>query len=115
MAKKRTFKQPRKKLEDYVCRVSSRMPEWAREYLSDKGIESEFHYSLLSKEQCIAIDLAESLYHQETQGHIRVTYDSKKDSEPQAEPTQQARNTSYEWEVDVDCEDPNAHSQENLS
>ena len=92
MAKKQRNKQSSEKPKVAVGRVSDRMPEWMREYLSGKGIEGEFNVSKLSKEQCIAIDLAETLYHQETQGHIRVTYDPKKDSEPQAEPTQQAGN-----------------------
>ena len=82
-----------------------------QEFLADKGIEDEFNLSTLSKEQCIALDLAERLYQQEMAGQITVTYDPPVDSEPQAELTDQARNTQYERHVDPDGEDSDTPSQ----
>ena len=102
MVKKRTVKQFKKKLEDDVCRVSSRMPDWAREYLADNGIEGEFRYSLLSKEQCLALELAERLFHQESQGQIRVTYDPRKHPEPQPEYAQETPISPLETQEDAE-------------
>ena len=106
MGKKQPNKQSTKKSEDNVCRVSSRMPDWAREYLSDNGIEGEFRYSLLSKEQCLAIELAERLFHQESQGLIRVTYDPRKHKEPQPELADGVQDRSTQ--KDNDTGDPEA-------
>lgn len=114
MAKKRHIKQSSKKPKDDVGRVTGRMPEWMREYLADKGIEGEFCLSKLSKEQCLALDLVERLFQQEMTGLISVTYDPQRHSEPQAELTEQARNAHYERQVNLDGEDSNSTSQENL-
>ncbi len=78
------------------------MPEWMREYLSGKGIESEFNDSKLSKEQCIALELAERLFHQESQGQIRVTYDPRKHTEPQPELAGGAQDKSTQTDNDAD-------------
>ena len=102
MVKKRSNMQFKKKSEDTVCRVSSRMPEWAREYLADNGIEGEFRYSKLSKEQCIALELAERLFHQESQGQIRVTYDPRKHPEPQSEYAQETDNSALDRQGDLE-------------
>jgi len=98
--KKQPNKQSSRKQKEESCRVSSRMPEWAREYLADNGIEGEFRYSLLSKEQCLALELAERLFHQESQGQIRVTYDPKKHPEPQPEPVQETENPGFQRQED---------------
>ena len=96
MAKKRNSKQSSSKPRDDVRRVTGRMPEWMQEYLSDKGIEGEFSLSKLSKEQCLALELAEHLFHQESQGHIRATYDPRKYPEPQPEYAQETGNSALE-------------------
>jgi hypothetical protein len=44
------------------------MPQWMREFLADKGIDGEFNLSTLSKEQCLALDLAERLSQKEMTG-----------------------------------------------
>jgi len=100
--KKQHNRQGSSKPKDDVCRVSDRMPEWAREYLSDKGIEGEFRYSLLSKEQCLALELAERLFQQESQGQIRVTYDPRKHAEPQPELANGAQDRSTQKDNDAD-------------
>ena len=78
------------------------MPEWAREYLADNGIEGEFCLSNLSKEQCIAVELAERLFHQESQGQIRVTYDPRKHPEPQPELADGVQDRSTQENNDAD-------------
>jgi hypothetical protein len=100
--KKQHVRQGSSKPKDDVCRVSDRMPEWAREYLSDNGIEGEFRYSLLSKEQCLALELAERLFHQESQGQIRVTYDPRKHTEPQPEYAQETGNSALDRQGEVE-------------
>ncbi len=102
MAKKQKNKQRSEKTKVAVGRVSDRMPEWMREYLSGKGIEGEFNLSKLSKEQCIALELAERLFHQESQGQIRVTYDPRKHPEPQPELADGAQDKSTQKDNDAD-------------
>jgi hypothetical protein len=114
MAKKQHNKQSSKKSKDDICRVTDRMPEWMREFLADKGIEGEFNLSKLSKWQCLALDFAEGLCQQEMKGLITVTYDPQRHSEPQAELTEQARNSHLERQVNLDGEDSNSTSQETL-
>ena len=103
MAKKKQHnRQSSRKPKEDVCRVSDRMPEWARDYLADNGIEGEFRYSLLSKEQCLALELAERLFHQESQGQIRVTYDPRKHPEPQPEYAQETPSSPLETQEDAE-------------
>ena len=58
-----------------MYKITYRMPAWMREFLADHGLEGEFSLSKLSKEQWLAIDLAERLCQQEMSGLICVTYD----------------------------------------
>ena len=111
MAKKRVNKISIRKPIDEVCRVTGRMPEWMQQYLADKGIEGEISFSKLSKEQCLALDLADRLCQQEMKGLINVIYDPHINSEPQAELTDQARNTYDNRQVNADGEDPEVASQ----
>lgn len=108
MAKKQHNKQSSKKSKDDICRVTDRMPEWMREFLADKGIQGEFSLSKLSKEQCLALDLAERLWQEEMKGLINVSYDPQRHLEPQGELAEQARNAHYERQVDLDGEDSEA-------
>lgn len=112
MTKKKPVKPKTRKPVDDICRVTGRMPEWMREYLADKGIEGEFSFSKLSKEQCLALDLADRLCQQEMKGLINVTYDPHINSEPQAELTDQAINTYYQKQANSYCEDANSASRE---
>ena len=105
MAKKRLNKHTSRKHIDEVCRVTGRIPEWMQQYLADKGIEGEISFSKLSKEQCLALDLADRLCQQEMKGLINVTYDPHINSEPQAELTDQAKNAYTDRQVNVDGED----------
>jgi len=114
MDKKQYGKRTSKKPKDDTCRVTYRMPEWMREFLADKGIEGEFNLSKLSREQCLALDLAERLWQQEMKGLISVTYDLQRHPEPQAEVTEHGK-AYFERQVDLDGEDTNSTCQETLS
>ena len=114
MAKKRVNKISSRKPTDEVCRVTGRMPEWMQEYLAAKGIEGEFNFAKLTKEQCAALDLAERLLQKEMNGLIRVTYDPKRDPEPQAELTDYAENEYRQKPPETDEDDADSATQEML-
>lgn len=86
--------------------------EWMREFLAAKGIESEFSLSKLTKEQILAIELAERLLQQEMNGLIHVTYDPQKHMEPQAELTDQATNTYTQKQANPNIEDADSANTE---
>ena len=83
-----------------------------RDFLDDKGIEADCSLSKLSKEQWLAIDLAERLWQQEMKGVISVTYDPDTNVDPQAELTDQAINTRTSRQVNGYDEDTKTPSEE---
>jgi hypothetical protein len=112
MTKKKSAKPKTRKPMDDICRVTSRMPEWMREYLAEKGIESQFSPSTLTIEQCLAVELAERLLQKEVNGLIRVTYDPQIDPEPKVEITDYAKDEYRQRSAETGEEDPGEATQE---
>ncbi|MCW4045219.1 MAG: hypothetical protein NWE94_06860 [Candidatus Bathyarchaeota archaeon] len=114
MTKKKPAKPVSRKPVDDVCRVTGRVPEWMQEYLADQGIEAQFSLSSLTKEQFLALELAERLLQKEMNGLIRVTYDPQKHPEPQAELTDSAKNEYCKKASETDEEDTDKLTHETI-
>ena len=114
MTKKNQIKQSSQKPKDDLYKITCRTPAWMREFLADHGLEGEFSLSNLSKEQWLAIDLAERLCQQEMNGLTHVTYNPDVNSKPQVELTEHGINARINRQGNAYGEDTKTPSEETL-